>query len=182
VIPSHAYQYFAHSAPGRDLHEYLLGASAGGVLDEILPGSYVQLTYDYAFVEPVAGINLNRSDFGFELGYFLSFLTPSLGLRFLATGYYTHGGVPYHLPSDLPPELYPHHDQIVKAVETNVGGGLSYVLTGSTEVYVSYLQTVYGRGGHKIDHGLNFGFTWSFSPKQLIRRYFAKSARSAEEP
>ena len=36
----------------------------------------------------------------------------------------------------------------------NLGGGLSYVLTGSTEIYASYLRTVQGRGGHKIDHAL----------------------------
>ena len=44
------------------------------------------------------GINLNRSDFGIELGYFLSFLTPSLGIRFLGTGFYTHGGVALSRP------------------------------------------------------------------------------------
>ena len=31
---SHGYQYFAHSAVGRDLHEYILGLNFGSSLDE----------------------------------------------------------------------------------------------------------------------------------------------------
>jgi hypothetical protein len=172
VIPSHSYVYFAHAAAGKRLHQYLLGATAGASLDRILPGTYFVATYDYAFVEPVQGINLNRSDFGIEFGYFLSFLTPALGIRFLGTGYYTHGGLPTHDPRSLPPELFRYHDQIGKSRAVQLGGGLSYQLTGSTEVFASYLRSVYGRDGLKVDHGISFGVTWNFSPQQLVRRYF----------
>lgn len=184
VIPSHSYQFFAHAAPGKDLHQYLLGFGAGARLDRILPGSYFQASYDYAFVERVLGINLNRSDFGVELGYFLSFLDPSLGIRFLGTGYYTHGGLAIRAPPDLlslpgGADLFLHHDQIGKSRSVNVGGGLSYQLSGSTEVFASYLRSVYGRDGLKIDHGISFGATWNFSPKQIIRRYFPPNASSS---
>jgi hypothetical protein len=184
VIPSHSYVYFAHAAPGKDLHQYLLGFTAGASLDRVLPGSYLVTMYDYAFVEPVLGINVNRSDFSIELGYFLSFLTPSLSVRFLGAGYYTHGGLEYHQPPDLfalpnGQELFLHHDQIGKARAVNLGGGLSYQLNGSTEVYVAYLRSVYGRDVLKIDQGINFGVTWNFSPRQLIRKYFPPSASSS---
>jgi hypothetical protein len=183
VIPSHDYVYFAHSAPGKGLHQYLLGFNAGASLDRILPGSYVQASYDYAFVEHVLGINLNRSDFGIELGYFLSFLSPSLGIRFLGTGYYTHGGLAFVAPPDLLQrpnglELFYHHDQIGKARAVNLGGGLSYLLTGSTEIYATYLRSVYGRDGVKIDQGISFGVTWNFSPLQIIRQYFPPKSES----
>ena len=46
------------------------------------------------------------------------------------------------------------------------------MLTGSTEVSVSYLRSVWGRTGHKIDQGLGFGVSWSFSPAQIIRGLF----------
>ena len=73
VIPSHSYVYFAHSAPGRDLHQYLLGFSAGaqprsGPAGQLRPGSY-----DYAFVEPsargstsTAATSASRSDTSFR--------------------------------------------------------------------------------------------------------------------
>lgn len=170
VIPSHSYTFRAHSAAGLDLHEYLLGFGLGASLDRVLPGSYIQATYAYAFVERVLGIYHNRSDFAVELGYSL---TESLILRFLGTGHYTHGGFDYKDLNDIPVEYRPYHDQIIRSSAMNLGGGFTYVLTGSTELYATYQRTVMGRGGHKIDQALGFGVTWNFSPKQLIRRYFA---------
>jgi hypothetical protein len=174
VVPSHDYVYFGHAAAGKDLHQYLLGFALGGRLDRLVPGAYAQVVYDYAFVEKVLGYNINRSDFGVEAGYFL---TPSLSARFIGVGYYMHGGIEYHSPVDLlspnPPyitDLFIHHDQIGRSSEVSLGGGLSYVLSGSTEVYASYIRSVYGRDAHKIDNGISFGFTFSFSPAQVIRR------------
>jgi hypothetical protein len=173
VIPSHDYVYFAHAAAGKDLHQYLLGFALGGRLDRLLPGSYAQVIYDYAFVEKVLGFNVNRSDFAFEAGYYL---TPSLAARFLGIGYYTHGGLAFHAPPDLlgpngeiTPEFI-HHDQIGKSSQVSLGGGLTYVLSGSTDIYASYVRSVYGRDGHKVDNGFSFGFSYSFSPAQLVRR------------
>ncbi len=186
VVPSHDYTFFAHAAAGKDLHQYLLGFSLGGRLDRLVPGSYAEVSYDYAFVEPVLGINVNRSDFGFEAGYYLM---PALSLRLLGVGYYTHGGLKFHTPHDLfrlpnGDVLFIHHDQIGKSSQANVGGGLTYLLTGSTELSASYIRSVYGRDGHKIDNGISFGVSYSFSPKQLVRRHFPpKRARtSAEKP
>jgi len=176
VIPSHDYVYFAHAAPGRDLHEVRLGVAAGSRLDWLLAGSYVQADYSYAFVEEVLGIHHDRSDFYLEAGYFL---TPELRLRLLGSGYYTHGGLVFHTPLDLPPELLPYHDVIGHSSQINVGGGVSYALTGAIEVYATYAKSVYGRDGHKIDNAPGFGVSWSFSPQQLARRYFpSKAART----
>jgi hypothetical protein len=177
VVPSHDYQYFAHAAPGKDLNEFRAGFAAGSRLDRLLAGSYLQAAYSYAFVEKVQGIHHDRSDFGLEAGYFL---TPEMRLRILGSGYYTHGGLVFHTPFDLPPELLPYHDQIGHSSQINVGGGLSYLISGSTEVYAVYAQSVYGRDGHKIDNGLNFGVTYSFSPSQLVRRFFTR--KPAETP
>jgi hypothetical protein len=171
VIPSHDYQYFAHAAPGKDLREYRLGFAAGSRLDSLLADSYAEAGYSYAFVEKVQGVHHDRSDFDLELGYFL---TPEMRVRLLGSGYYTHGGLVFHTPFDLPASLLPYHDQIGHSSQINVGGGLSYALSGSTEVYAVYAQSVYGRDGHKIDNGLNFGVTYSFSPSQLVRRFFTR--------
>ena len=180
VIPSHSYTYFAHAAAGKGLREYLVGTSFGARLDQLLAGSYVELTYSYAFVERVLDIHHDRSNAFLELGYFL---TPSLSIRGIATGLYTHGGINGVAADRLPPpEIFLHHDQIGHESGISVGGGLSYVLTGSTELYVAYLTQVQGRGGHKIKDSLSFGVSYSFSPAQVVRRVFpprSPAARSA---
>ena len=53
------------------------------------------------------------------------------------------------------------------------------MLSGSTELFASYIRSVYGRDGHKIDNGFSFGVSWSFSPAQLARRYFPTRETSA---
>ena len=179
VIPSHTYTSFAHAAPGRDLHEYLLGSSFGTRLDRVLPDSYVELTYSYAFVERLMGIHHDRSNVFLEMGYFV---TPSLSVRGIGTGFYTHGGVSFESPQTTPPELFPIHDRIGHESGIDVGGGLSYVLTGSTGVYASYLTQVQGRGGHKIKDAVSFGVTWSFSPQRILRGLSPPKPAGIEPP
>src|SRR6266705_35703 len=107
VIPSHSYTYFAHSAAGKGLREYLVGTSFGARLDQLLAGSYVFL----------------------EVGYYV---TPSLSLRGIGTAVYTHGGLVLREADVLPPpEVFLHHDQIDHESGISLGGGVSYVLTGS---------------------------------------------------
>ena len=152
---------------------------AGSSLERIVPGLFVQAMYSYAFVEEVLNIHHDRSNGALEVGYFI---TPSIGVRFLASGFYTHGGRVILSPADYhcanpnactaADPLFLHHDQIGHASAISLGGGLSYALTGSVDVYATYLRTVQGRGGHKLDHGLALGFSWGFSPKQVIRRMF----------
>lgn len=185
VIPSHDYQYFAHSAVGRNLQEYLLGVNFGTRLDRILPGSYVQASYSYAFVERVLDIHHDRSSAALGIGYFV---TPSLGARLLASGYYTHGGISNRsltslgMPRNASNPLFLHHDQIEHVSALSVGGGLSYALTGSVDVSANYLRTVAGHGGHKIDHGLTFGVSYGFSPSQVVRRLFGPRIPVGEPP
>ncbi|HEY3122534.1 MAG TPA: hypothetical protein VGK70_00555 [Thermoanaerobaculia bacterium] len=185
VIPSHDYQYFAHSAVGRDLQEYLLGVNFGGRLDRFLPGAYVQAKYTYAFVERVLGIHHDRSNGALELGYFV---TPSLGARFLASGFYPHGGLVFRSPADFQGPtnatnpVFLHHDQIGHDSGLSLGGGLSYALTGSVDLYATYVQQVQGRGGHKIDHGLSFGVSYGFSPTQVVRHLFGPRIPGGEPP
>ena len=185
VIPSHDYQYFAHSAVGRDLQEYQLGFNFGSSLDRIVPGTYVQARYSYAFVERVLGIRHDRSSGALEVGYFVM---PSLGARFLASGFYTHGGISNRSPAslgtprDASNPLFLHHDQIEHGSGISLGGGLSYALTGSVDVYANYIRAVLGHGGHKIDHGLTFGVTYGFSPSQVVRRLFGPHIPVGEPP
>ena len=191
LIPSHDYRYFAHSAAGRDLHEYLVGFFAARRLDPFLENGYVQLRYSYAFVEKVLGISHDMSTADLNLGYYL---TPSLGARGILSYGYTHGGL--SIPALLTPSGYDafvrrfcdpvlqcgpgdstpawlHHDQITHDVYLNAGGGLTYSLNGAVDVYATYFRTLSGRNGHKIGSGLGVGVTLNFSPAQVARRLFA---------
>jgi hypothetical protein len=193
VIPSHGYTYFAHSAVGRDLHEYILGFNFGSSLARIVPGAYVQAMYSYAFVEevfvPTVGdVHHDRSNGAFELGYFI---VPSLSVKFLAGGFYTHGGLTFRSQADFhcgtdgcngADPIFLHHDQVEHASAILLGGGVSYALTGSIDVYANYIRTVQGRGGHKIDDGLGFGVSWGFSPKQVVRTMFGPRTPAGEPP
>jgi hypothetical protein len=77
INPSHEYQTFAHAAPGRDLNELRVGVSAAKMLDELVPGLFVQGSYTYGITQQVLDIAHNRSIVDLEAGYFV---TPKLRL------------------------------------------------------------------------------------------------------
>src|SRR5262245_62050940 len=62
IIPSHAYEYFAHSAPGRDLRELQVGTYWAKLLDPVLPGLFLQGRYSYGFTQRILGIFHDRSN------------------------------------------------------------------------------------------------------------------------
>jgi len=187
VIPSHGYRYFAHSAVGKDLHQYIAGFYAGRRLDPLLDDAYVQLRYSYAFVEKVIGISHDRSSADLQLGYFL---TTSLGAQALLSYGYTHGGISAKNndeflrlycdpvlqcgPTD-PTPTWQHHDQIGHEVYLDAAAGVTYALTESTVVFANYFSDLVNYNGHKIRRGLSFGATWAFSPVQIYRRLTGKA-------
>jgi hypothetical protein len=196
IVPSHDYRYFAHSAVGRDLRQYILGFYVARRLDPILENGWAELRYSYAFVQEVIGIHHDLSTADLQVGYFL---TSALGARAILSYGYTHGGLDFpdvttqagyneFVRRFCDPVLqcapgagdstpaWLHHDQIGHDVYLNVGGGLSYALTGSIDVFVAYLTSVYGLNGHKLKDSWSLGFTWNFSPARLVRQLTGKSA------
>jgi hypothetical protein len=177
IIPSHHYVTFAHSAPSVDLHEYLVGLNFGRRLDPIVPAGFVQGRYSYAFVDRKLGISHNRSNYDLELGYFV---TPSLTLSAIGNYQRTHGGIDFPLvgtPAFVAIKnspLWPYHDVIARAEYLNVGGAVSYALTGSVDVTASYVSMVWGKNIHKLNSGVIVGFGYNFSPEQTLRRFFPK--------
>jgi hypothetical protein len=162
VIPSNNYPYFAHSAAGRDLREYHLGANFGRRLDPILPKAYLQARYSYAFVERVLGIAPNRSNAEFELGYFL---TPRFSLLGMGQWMYTHSGVDFVWPlfhGGLVGDQWIHHDQIGKSSLLDLGGGFAYAVTPSWQVFFSAARSVEGRNGHLHAAVVTLGVSRSF--------------------
>jgi len=167
VVPSHFYEYLAHSASGRGLTEGQFGVSVGRVLDPILPKAYAQARYVYAVPEKVLGLSHNRSEVSVDLGYFV---TDSLTASVFGGLTKTHRG--WRATIDYPPPTNPDwesHDQLRKAEYVRLGGGLSYALTGSIDVGLSGFATLRSRSDVNMS-GVSLIVSYGFSPAQIIKR------------
>jgi hypothetical protein len=164
-LPSHSYEYFAHTAPGKDIKEVQGGVSIGRRLDPVLADAYFQGRYAYSVPERVLGISHNRSNFDLELGYFV---TPALTVRALSFVQVSHGG--FHEPYDIvTPVDFEHHDQVARTNFFELGFGAAYALTRSLDGYASWLKTISARNTHLIAGALSVGLSVNFSPAQMIR-------------
>jgi hypothetical protein len=177
-IPSHGYDYLAHSAPGKGLRELQVGVSVASLLDRLVPGAFVQGRYSYGFVEPVVDLsnvrlNANRSNADLEVGYFV---TPGLRVFLLGSGQLTHGGIDFAPigPDDFWPSTFElvstpegahafrNHDRIDRYNYLNVGGGASVALTDNVDFFGSYMWTAAARNGHALARGVSLGLSVGF--------------------
>ena len=170
TVPSHGYEYFAHSAPGEQLRELQVGTFVAKMFDRGLPGAFVSGRVAYGFAEKVLDISHNRTMADVELGYFLSSSLRAFGMF---SGQYTHGGI------DLPPvgglaalpALYRGvHDQIDRAHHVNLGGGAAYSISDSMDVFGSFVATATGRNEHALQRGITIGASWSFGRQSAVSR------------
>ena len=167
ITPSHDYEYFAHSAVGRDIRELQIGAYWAKLLDPVLPGLFITGRYSYGFAQQVLDISHNRSNLDLELGYFVK---PEFRIFALASGQITHGGIDLPLPSatPLPPVLWQHHDQIGRENGLNLGGGAAFSITPSFDLFGSVIHTVTGRNMHELEYAATFGGSWSFMTAHAV--------------
>jgi hypothetical protein len=163
IQPSHDYPYFVHSGFGRDLREIQIGVSVAKLFEKGIPGLLIQGRYGYGFVEQVVDISHNRSVGSLEAAYFA---TPKLRLLALSSGQLTHGGIDFLGPPSIPlltRDQYLHHDQIERDNMLSVGGGASYSINETVDVYGSWMRTVAQRNGHLLNRGISAGVSWSFT-------------------
>ena len=165
VVPSHGYEYFAHSAAGRQLKELQSGITLVAPLDRIRPGVYLQSRYSFGVVEQNVNVRPNHSNLDLELGYFV---TSPLRVFMLIAGQVSHAGidVPRNARVVLTEEQFEHHDQIDRIHYLKVGGGACFDLTDSVAVFGSLSTQVAGRNGHQMNRGISLGLTWSFRTKK----------------
>jgi hypothetical protein len=179
VMPSHNYEFFAHSAPGERLNELQLGAYAAKLFDRGIPGLFVAGRYAYGFTEQVLDISHNRSLADLEVGYFI---TPSFRAFVMGGAQYTHGGIdlpPVGGLAALPPQYRGVHDQIDRAHHLNLGGGAAYSLTDSVDLFGSFVRTVAGRNEHALNRAITVGASWTFTQKRNEPDAITASARNS---
>lgn len=164
VAPSHAYPFYGHSAPGQRLREVQVGAFAAKLIASgRLAGLFVSGRAGYGFVEQVMDMSHNRTSGDFEVGYFL---TPSLRAFGIVSGQYTHGGIDFPASgglSALAPEHRFIHDIIQQVHFVHAGGGVSYSISDSVDMFASFARLITGRNGHALNRGITVGASWGFS-------------------
>jgi hypothetical protein len=165
-IPSHSYEYFGHSAVGKDQREYRVGANVGRRLDPILRQAYVQGRYAFGISQPVLNIAMKRSYTEVQLGYML---TRRLTLLGAGQSAYSHTGTPADfslcgvIPScGMTPEQFLHHDQVGKSTLLDISGGAAVTLSRSTDFFVSVGRSVRGTSGHLNSAVVSIGISRSF--------------------
>ena len=158
TIPTHDYEVRGHSAVGRGFHELLLGVNVGRQLDRVLRDSYVHGRYSYAILGRFEGLNLNRSNADWEVGWFAN---KQISLRLLGDWQTTHGGFDFprnvHHAGD-----FDIHDRVARAKFIHLGGGFGFSVSTSFGVHAAYLTTVYARNSHAAG-GVLLGMSWIFA-------------------
>lgn len=164
VVPSHGYEFFAHSAVGNHVPELRLGAYVGRQLSPVIRNAYFQIRCSYAIVKKVDGVRPNHSNFDSEVGYFL---TRRVAVRALESFQVSQDG--YDTPQDFPSRTdyrWRHHDQTLRVNFLNLGGGVSVAVSKSMDVFASLITTVWGENGHALQRGLSVGANWSFRTRR----------------
>ena len=158
VIPTHHYETRGHTAVGRDLRELQIGVNVGRDLEDIIPKTYVQARYAYAFVQDVQQFNLNRNNVDWEFGYFAN---SRLSLRFTGAWQHTYNGVRYPLDQNIP-DFHELHDRPAQSAFFRFGGGLSVSLNRSIDLHADFGNTYVGRNTHGA-RGISLGLSFRFS-------------------
>ena len=158
VIPTHHYETRGHTAVGRDLRELQVGVNVGRDLEEIIPRTYVQARYSYAFVQNVDQFGLNRSNVDWEFGYYAK---PRVSLRFTGAWQYTYSGVRYPLDQAIP-DFHELHDRAAKSGFVRFGGGVTVTLAKNFDLHADVGNTFRGYTTHGA-RGLSLGLSWRFS-------------------
>jgi hypothetical protein len=160
TIPTHAYEVRGHSAVGLGFKEFLVGVNVGRRLGPLLPNGYVQVRYSFAMHKRFAGLNLNRSNVDWEVGWFAK---RSIALRFIGSWQRTHGGLSFSPNVKLTPDEFDIHDRVARANYLQLGGGVTFSVNRYVDIHAAYAPTaVYARDTHG-DAGIVIGFSWRFS-------------------
>jgi len=156
-LPTHDYEFFAHSAIGLGMKELQAGVSAGAAWSAL----YVQGRYAFGRYQEVIERRRRRSTFDAEVGWFAN---PRLRLFAFETAQVSHG-VYDILPGfvGLTSEEIEHHDQLGRANILDIGAGANVAITPTVDLVVALLKTLDGVNAHAAKYGLTVGLSFSFA-------------------
>lgn len=156
-FPTHNYQTVGEAVPGRHRRDIQIGVNAGVDLGRVLPDSYLHFRYAYGAAERNNNFPFTRSNIDVEGGYAA---IPHVVIRGLINKQIRHQGPSLgQLAAD-----WVNHDRFIAPSYLDLGGGVSLSVTGSTDVYALWVDTVSGRNGAHRSRTLAFGVTlglWS---------------------
>ncbi len=155
VIPTHGYETVGEAVPGRHRHDFQAGVAAGGAMLPFLPATSLHARYGFAAAELVYGFTHARSNIEVSGEHMV---TRRLVLNGSAGWQITHSAPGIReLAGD-----WVHHDRLIGASYTNVGGGFSLLLTRSASLHAAWVQTVKGHDGAHRSGMFASGLTWDF--------------------
>ena len=155
VIPTHGYETVGEAVPGRHRHDFQAGVAAGGAVLPFAPATSFHVRYGFAAAELVNGFTHARSNIEVSGEYAVM---RRLVLNGSAGWQITHSAPGIRqLAGD-----WVHHDRLIGASYTNLGGGLSLALTRSTSLHAAWVQTVKGHDGAHRSGMFASGLTWTF--------------------
>jgi hypothetical protein len=161
ILPSHSYEYLAHSAVGRRVREVRIGAAIHRLLTPWSARSFVQSHIGYGFQEEIAGISRGITHINLEGGYFVK---PNLSVFGLSNFHITNGGIDVRLSprAELSGELFINHDRIVRERMINLGAGAAYALPAKFTLVGTVTRTVWGINTHSQAYLVTIGLSRSF--------------------
>lgn len=154
--PTTDYDSRGHSAFGRHLEEFTVGASVGGS-DAI--GAYWQATAAYSIVNDIDSedFNLDHANADVEVGL-------AIGSRFtvraFGSGQWMWDGLKVGPQTDHL-HLLTDHDRFTQSSFLNLGGGAAVALTPRLDLSVSAFTTASARNFHAV-RALATSLTWKF--------------------
>jgi hypothetical protein len=189
VIPSHRYETNAQSAIGRDLRVLLVGAAAGGFLDDILPGLYFQTRVSHGIAQEIVAIRTNRTGIDSAIGYFVN---PRLGLQFVQTFQYIHNGMDFIFYPEfdgvitgggpVTDEHWINHDRLLRGRVLTLGGGVTYAFNESIGLFAAATTMAWGRSLPTPERSFSVGVNWSFQTGRSSSRLHPNVSRRVGRP
>jgi hypothetical protein len=157
-VPTHDYEFFAHSAIGLRMAELQVGTYVGALLG----ATAVHGRVSYGIYERVAGRRRTRANFDTEFGW-----SAARRVRVFAfqASQISYGGIemPFNELRRLSAEpWWPHHDRLGQAHFLNAGGGADVQVSNAVSLQASIVTTVMGANTHAARYGLSVGTTWGF--------------------
>jgi hypothetical protein len=138
----------------------------------------VHARYTYSFVQPLLGIQLDRSSADFEVGYAIN---PTVSVRALGNWLFTHGGIGFLEAAD-DPFLFLSHDRMLAGRYWHLGGATTISLNDMLDFDAAVIGTLTGADTH-YGMGINVGLTWRVltpraQPSQISGSLTAPASRS----